>query len=584
MPRHSKYLSLIKPTFKRRYKKVDRSWISPSHLRNYLLKDGLSDWLSLSHRGPPRISPWTQFLMKKGIDFEQSIIKELQRTFPFVQVSYSKEDIQSYNKFEETLNLLQNGVPLIYQGVLHDQKDRVFGSPDLIIRSDWLNRIVPETLSLEEEKLPSLFSPKFHYRIVEIKFITLHLRSNGINLLNSGNLKYYKSQVIFYNQILGNLQNYTPPECYILGRGYTYTKNGISYGESSAFKKLGVVNVMGLDEDYQGKIEKAKDWIKRLRKNGKKWKIFPVPSVPELYPNMASTNDTYREEKLSIAQELADITLIWQCGVKNREKAFENGVTRWDDKRCSASLLGHKGKIIAPIVDLILKFNRGEIEPRELVIPKKIINNLHNWQTQSKVELYLDIETMSNIFDSFDFIPHIGGISLITLIGVYVIDDRKRYYRYFHLSDLTIQAEEEMMIKFSTWFQQFDNPLIFHWGTCDSSRIELNLLRYNLSLPAFSWVNMLQIFRSEPILVKGVFSFSLKEIAKGMTRHGLIEVAWPEECQSGFSEMILTWNLYQKNKELNIPITHSPHFESILAYNRVDCQAIAEIVKYLRSR
>ena len=578
-------------SFKRGKKFNGKTWISPSQLRNHILDDPLIDWLSMYKKRKAVGRETTDFLKEKGLQFEHFVIEHIRKLLDIniPSIANSLADVQSEDKFNHTKQLMLAGTPIIYQGVLHNYEDCIYGCPDLIVRSDWINQLVANTLTEDEEKIvaPNL-NGQYHYRIIDIKFMTLQLRSDGKTLLNSGNLKYCKSQVIIYHRILSAIQGYTPDECYLLGRGYTYSSSGSKYYGNNCLQKLGVVKPDTSDSSYTNKISMAKDWIKRLRQKGRQWRVLPQPSCQELYPNMCRRDDPYYQYKLKLANKLSDITLIWQCGVKHRQKAFENGVKSWRDSRCTASLLGHNGKIIAPIVDQMLKFNRQEIYPDRVIIPSKIKDNQYNWHTQHAIELYLDIETISNVFDDFSLLPEIGGLNLITMIGVYVVDRKEKIRNYisFYPDQLTPRAENVMIKKFSRWFDKLKKPLIFHWGSCDNRLLEIAYIRNDLQFPNYNWLDMMDIFKKEPILIKGVFGFSLKEVAHGLSEHKLITIEWSDECNNGFQEMIMTWQLYYSNK-----LSTNSHrkdeiatqLRTLINYNKSDCLAVYKIVNFLRS-
>jgi len=68
-----------------------------------------------------------------------------------------------------------------------------------------------------------------------------------------------------------------------------------------------------------------KESSRDVRNNGVKWNVNP-PSRDELYPNMCRDNVKWSSTKRTMAENLGEITSVWMCGVKNRAKAFENGV------------------------------------------------------------------------------------------------------------------------------------------------------------------------------------------------------------------------------------------------------------------
>ena len=62
--------------------------------------------------------------------------------------------------------------------------------------------------------------------MVDTKFTTLHLNASGTELANGGSVPAYKAQVYIYNRMLGRLQDFEPPESYLLGRGWQRTQKG----------------------------------------------------------------------------------------------------------------------------------------------------------------------------------------------------------------------------------------------------------------------------------------------------------------------------------------------------------------------
>src|SRR5438105_8837635 len=102
----------------------------------------------------------------------------------------------------------------------------------------------------------------------------------------------------------------------------------------------------------------AADWVRRLRCEGAAWEVLPEPSVAELRPNMKVADPIgWSRARREIAERLAEITLLPWCGVEQRAAAFAAGVTRWDDPRLSAAVMGLDG-VIGRRVDAILEANR----------------------------------------------------------------------------------------------------------------------------------------------------------------------------------------------------------------------------------
>ena len=137
-------------------------------------------------------------------------------------MSEGPADVRDLSKAEETFAAMQNAAPVIYQGVLRDAESRTYGAPDLLVRSDELQRLFPGALSEEEvsDSSPGLGFWPWHYRVVDIKFTTLDLLAGG-EISNGGSKLAYKAQLFVYNRALGRLQGYEPSRSYLLGRGWS---------------------------------------------------------------------------------------------------------------------------------------------------------------------------------------------------------------------------------------------------------------------------------------------------------------------------------------------------------------------------
>ena len=189
-------------------------WVSPSATRNHVLDDPLLDWLNRygeAHgfvRDPiEEPTDFLTFLFAKGNAFEAAVVEHLRgladlRTI--VPEGAKREERRDLAFAEATFAAMAEGVPIICQGSLRDAETRTYGGPDLLVRSDVLAELFPDSLSAEEAAVaaPDLGIGDRHYRVVDIKFSTLHLAAGG-ELGNSGSAPAYKAQVFIYNRALG---------------------------------------------------------------------------------------------------------------------------------------------------------------------------------------------------------------------------------------------------------------------------------------------------------------------------------------------------------------------------------------------
>ena len=174
------------------------------------------------------IKPFNSFIQKKGIDFEKHVVNLIKEKFPVVYVS----EIYNIENVNKTIELIKKGVPIIYSAPLCNKNNKTYGVADLLVRNDYLNKIIDNDVLIED-------CDKKYYTVIDIKYCTLQLKSDGIHLQNNKKLRAYKSQILIYNEALGNIQGYTPRYAYILGRRWKYTSKKIKYSNDNCFNKLG---------------------------------------------------------------------------------------------------------------------------------------------------------------------------------------------------------------------------------------------------------------------------------------------------------------------------------------------------------
>ena len=181
--------------------------------------------------------------------------------------------IDSSESFESTIKLMKQGIPIIHAAPLKNRYNNTGGTADLIVRSDYLHKLVNECPLTEEEQ--HIESPKlgfpFHYVVIDIKFTTIPLKSDGRHILNSGMFPAYKAQTLIYNNALSYIQGYKPRYSFILGRRWKYNNKFGNFNSFECLDKLGVIDYEGVDKDYILKTKSAISWINDVNKNAHKY-------------------------------------------------------------------------------------------------------------------------------------------------------------------------------------------------------------------------------------------------------------------------------------------------------------------------
>jgi hypothetical protein len=580
-------------------------WVSATSIRNYLIKDPLLDWLKQYGKTfgytediPENKSSFYQLLQTKGIQFENLVIAYLYKKYAgrIITIADQHTKIQSrqLDKVEETISAMKEGKEIIVQAVLHNTQNKTYGIADLLVRSDFLNEMFEEApLSKYEESIGCKFNKNWHYVVIDIKHITLNLKADGVHLLNTGSVCAFKGQLFIYNEALSLVQGYEPSAAFILGRKWNYTTKGEKYTGNHWFEKLGAVDFKNTDADIYIKTKEAINWIRDLRIDGHTWSINP-PSRLELYPNMCNDSDEpWHTTKKIIADQLGEITSVWQCNQTHRKNAHDANITSWRNPKCSAQILGINGPVMGPSVDAILSINRSKSK----ILPRKITSKLPN----SKVSIYLDFETVNDLMESDNYnseiSPYTTSNSYVYMIGIgWTVNDAPTWnYRCLISNIIDADNEKEIFLQLHDTLLEiieennaFEDITVYHWSNAEktiydstSQKYIADLVQYEKIL-SWQWFDLCALFTKEPIVVNGALNFSLKSIAPAMYNHGFIKTIWAEGgIHNGLNAMVKAIECSNEAKIKKVSMVTLFNMKKIIEYNEVDCKVMMEIHNYI---
>lgn len=578
----------------KKYKKkfIPKNCIPISKTRNYCLNDTLLDFLNIKKsikknikinikkkrkNKEKKIRSFNDFILNNGILFENKIFESLKLKFPndIIKIceSYESRNIKYINKtFEE----LKKGTKIIYQGVLYDKENNIFGVPDLIVRSDILNDLFGDIIIpriKQKERALLLGNNNYHYRIIDIKNSKLQLNTDNKTIRNKANIVPFKNQIYLYNDCLSKIQGYNPDEAYILSNGWftenIVNKNKVIKYSIDPFSKPGIIEINNFDKKYDFISKESINWLKSLNKNYKKWTIDP-PSNDYLYPNMNNIDSIHMKQKIELSKKLGEITLIWNCSIEHRKNAFNNNIYSFLDKNCNSKALGIKGKNAA-IIDNIIKFQRDSFDI--INIDKFKLNNLKIFDKQS---FFVDFETIN-----------INSIQNIFMIGLGYINNNKWIYKNYTVNQLNDNEEKIIMELFLNDLKNLtknNSYNLYHWSAAEKNIFNKFNKKYNNIYQNLNWIDALNIFKDNNIYIKNCFNFSLKNIAKQMYINNFISTVWDDnEINNGLNAMYFAYNEYNDYKNKNKNIFDSKIINSIIKYNEVDCKVIYEILLFLKN-
>ena len=325
------------------------------------------------------------------------------------------------------------------------------------------------------------------------------------------------------------------------------------------------------------KISESIKWLKELYLYGKNWNIYP-PSRKELYPNMCNTENDFpwSNVKREIAIRINEITLLWNCGIKHRNYFHQKGIYEWKDNHFNTDNLSFsedKKNIISKMIDV------NHFYQEDLVIYPRKIKKKKNIEILDEkiVEFIVDFEniTMENTQNKF------RGIFMIGCLVIFKDKDKvNQEFKQFVSTELNDEEEKRIVKEWIDYMESFENKFktknckIFHWGKAE--QIIYKQVNNKLNFKSLNFVDLLDIFKTEPIIIKDAFSYGLKDIVKSLNKHGIIKDIWEEEM-NGKEAMI------QAMEEYNNKTHKSKTMKLIEKYNYYDCRVIIEILNILRN-
>lgn len=600
-----------------------KTHVSGTDVKNYLLKDPLLDWLEhfyplnfLDIQGMPKTQKKTTIvtrskkrkfvditkeishlftLFENGNEFEHKVIEYLYEKFNdemLVVNSTGRSGMSRYN-FRKTKKAMLDGIPIIVQAVLYNDKNNTMGVADLLVRSDYINKLCNNSVlsTTEETYKAKNLSGNYHYRVIDIKWTTMILCADGKNIRNEGRFPAYKGQLAIYNCAMGEIQGYIPRQAYVMAKSWKIDKKGFEEEGYNCFDMLGVIDYNKFDYQFVEKTAEAIQWVKEVRMYGASWDPLK-PHREELYPNASNTFDApWTKIKKEISKQLDEITQIWYVSVPDRIEAHKNGVMKWTDPNCTSKLLGINGEYKSRVIDAILNINRSDTD---VLMPPKIQNNMLNWQQKSCVDFYVDFETANECLSSseINILNAKKEPDIIFMIGVGHEVNGKWIYENFTAENLTKKDEKKIINNFTKYIKDKSKeldpegkyaPRLFHWSPAEVNNFEHAQKRHEFKWDDWEttiyWLDMYSVFTSEPIVVKGSLNFKLKNIGGAFYNLGLIETVWDDNGPvDGFVAMLAAIKYYNTNENCRDNVMHT-----IIKYNEIDCKVIWDIVRYLRA-
>lgn len=331
--------------------------------------------------------------------------------------------------------------------------------------------------------------------------------------------------------------------------------------------------IVGADRVYRATEKERRNDVQRIHKvqailQGREY-LDMKTSSGSLFPNGKATyggvfqlEPDEKKQYKKICEEVCDVSVVWQCGMKRRQWLRSNKIYRWDDpsfedyfyEMVSSPL---RIEIIRKMLSLSLDGDEDLCFPSKDIVLEKfpiLSNSISSW-------VFVDFETDYQ--------------KCIYLLGYYTADEA---YQCEWSDYLDPGSEKPLMRKIYailSSYKQRGFVLCYFVAEMNFWKERCRFHRLDQYMDLFDgMVDLSHVFIYSPLIIRNVFNFKLKNIASKLYEMGYIGVRQPEGCMDGAESVDLAKQYFR---------TRSRDLSTILErYNQFDCQVLYELVVFLQ--
>ena len=541
-------------------------------LRNYINNDPICDYFEFQSHLNNNLNfekdvknYFNKYINKISSDyidnFIDNIIKKGENIYPtFI--------FNKFNNIDQTIDKIYNNTPLIINPLLMNDKYKLIVKCDIMIKKELFIEIFNDIKNISFNTIKNN-----DYLIINIVPEILTFKKGCREVCNTFNVFYNKCSLYAFNSAL---RKYIPRNNYyfIFGKEYKY--------DNKLLNKTNCIGFIIFDDTYRNKVINGIRWLNKLKNNN--IILYPKPNCFELFPNMNHKQSSWENEKKKLAEQIKEITLIWRISYEDRNYLIKLGIDTWDNPYLINNLYEFKDSTTKYIQEKIINMNKYDnliIEPR-----KNISQKLKDILKIDQIEFILDIESVINLEEKSNYFNNNinNDLPTICIIGIIILKNNEYIsFKDYTIDNLTIDSEKKNIINWINFISKYDKIKVYHWGYAEKTYLNNIHKRFpEIILPKIILIDLLEYFRSEPIIIKDCFNFSLKTIGKNMYKHKLINTTW-SDTDNGLDAMIKFKEICL-NKDKNIPLKRYTEITEIIEYNKMDCVILMEILQYLRGK
>jgi hypothetical protein len=559
-------------------REIPNDWMPTTSVRALIREDPALVWLQYfgeANGFKPEESPYDflKFIAGKARQFEEKWISELASNA--VVVCAQDYEVRLIGKVLETIAHLHAGVPVIAKPALWWGLERVYGVPDLIVHTSWLEEKLPKLVGQYGEKPVAVHLSSGgragHYVVFDVKFTTcLDGSGKKIDYAN------YSTQVRIYSYMLGHLQGVMPRNAYLLTR-------------DRLFDPLPVRIISTLGQPLDADLAELRDQFVEIKVHGSKYRPWKDRIVAS---NLSNDDEKWSTAKDVIALERLpgrDPALLDQVSPSIKKELASLGFPSLDSllavdpgripfERCKG--LGPKK---SRVMRAILEANRSgkAVHPGSGLAPPA-----------KQYEFFVDFEYLTNVNVDFEKQwPALAGREMVFMVGVGQITDGKWSFKSFVADAENGEREKDMFLQFIEHLDRAtqgnatdpSKTALYHWTSAEvwQSRRSSDRLAFaaDHTLRRLPWLDLQRSFLEGPAALPGAWNYGLKEVAKALGKlHPEIGVHWPEELEEGLRAMVMGWRAYAIPRPLE-----SKEMALLYTYLEIDCLAVFSVLRWLRT-
>jgi len=540
--------------------------ITKQYLNNYIENDKCEVWLKFYGKKYYKDfyvnNKFSKEILNKSIEHKREFLYKVkqiceEKNLTYVILPY----YYKYNKYltQLTKKHMENNIDVIINPSFYEENIGLYSNPTIIIKSYSINDIFPNINIYNGDS----------YILINRVIKNLKYINSGDNLSNNIDNRSFIKKNNFDHYILNKCQKNEADKSFIIGNKWNYMDENekiesVNYND---FTKLGIINFS--HRDMKKTIIKYKKWLENIIDNDDKYAIFNDNSYIPNYSSNEQSN--WIDFKKSILENNDDIVLIYGIGRKTKKLFNNDNIFSWKDDNFLKNIKSDKynlGENKTNIIRKILELNKKE----DLIYPSNLPKNVKTQLKKNVLEIYCDFETVNNF---------LGKDNMIYLIGIsikYKQEDIK--YEYFFADKEDNISEKTIMDNFidriNALEEKYDcDSKIYCWSKAEYSFLKNFNKKNNLDY-SIDFIDLLEIFKSNCILIKdNIYGFGLKNYVKSMYDHGMINLNYKSECDSGDKSIISALNYYNNND--------IDEYWDLIKYNEIDCTIMYEILTYIRN-